>query len=362
MDGRASGVQEGAADCPPPVELAHEKDTARAKGEGRFALLTGSLLLLLLLAAGEVAARKLTSPSHKLQEPRFKSSENSLFCFEPELGWFLSKNRSAWVDGSVRFWAAQNSAGFRDIEHDLSKHDKPRVVVLGDSYVWGFDVQDGERFTDLLREKVPEVEIFNCGVNGYGTAQEWLLYRKKARQYSPDLVVLVFSGNDRPNNLRVLEGPSERPVFRLRRGQLVPENLPVPEMSNEEIDQRQRGYAYRSHLIDAARYRINKLRLKWEPDPTEALVLELAKEVAADGARFMVVIGHRQQPELEKLFTERGIQCVPLHEVILSQDTPEAPVRYPHFGRHWTPRGHAIVAEALQPIIRKAALPSQEPS
>jgi hypothetical protein len=61
------------------------------------------------------------------------------------------------------------------------------------------------------------VEVLAFGVSGYGTAQEYLLYRERVRAYHPDVVVLAFlTGNDVGDNradVRMDDDPS--PYFSL---------------------------------------------------------------------------------------------------------------------------------------------------
>lgn len=88
-----------------------------------------------------------------------------------------------------------------------------RVVLLGDSFLEGIQVQqsDGvaERLEVLLNAwGLGHVEVINAGVVAYGTGQEVLFYEQDVRRYQPDLVVLLFYvGNDVKNNSYQLEIP-----------------------------------------------------------------------------------------------------------------------------------------------------------
>ena len=89
-----------------------------------------------------------------------------------------------------------NSLGLRDIEHDAAP--KPTIAFIGDSFVWGYDAEANERFTELLREKMPEHRIVNAGVTAYGTDQEYLVLRRLWDRIKPNVVVLmVCVDNDR---------------------------------------------------------------------------------------------------------------------------------------------------------------------
>ncbi len=84
-----------------------------------------------------------------------------------------------------------NSYGARDKERQKISN-KPRVVVLGDSFVEGYCLGDGKRFTDLL-EKDSGVEYLNFGTAGYfGTTQYYLLYKTLAKSFSHSGVLIAI--------------------------------------------------------------------------------------------------------------------------------------------------------------------------
>jgi hypothetical protein len=85
--------------------------------------------------------------------------------------------------------------------------DTRRVLILGDSFVFGVGLDAGERFSDVLGRALPaDVEVINAGVPGWGTDQEMLFYESSLRRLQPDVVVLTFLGqNDVVNN--GLRGP-----------------------------------------------------------------------------------------------------------------------------------------------------------
>ncbi|MBV9618702.1 MAG: SGNH/GDSL hydrolase family protein, partial [Verrucomicrobia bacterium] len=129
----------------------------------RFFAILISLVIVALL--GEAGLR--------LFAPRLgvKVNEKNLFCrFDHELGWAPKENVTK---AETAYVVHQNQFGLRgpdDIQLQKTSERK-RVLVLGDSYVWGVGATQEELFT------APEVhgkdaEIINCGVSGYGTDQE----------------------------------------------------------------------------------------------------------------------------------------------------------------------------------------------
>jgi hypothetical protein len=104
-----------------------------------------------------------------------------------------------------------NSDGWRDVQHDREKRDGVfRILVLGDSFMEGYSVNLKDSFhkvaEGLMQNRGMNVEFINMGVGGYGTLQEYLVYREAGRRYVPDIVLLGFYvSNDVTNNSMKLE-------------------------------------------------------------------------------------------------------------------------------------------------------------
>jgi hypothetical protein len=80
-----------------------------------------------------------------------------------------------------------------------------RILVLGDSFMEADSVELNDTFyrqvEELARAAGKNVEVINMGVAGYGTLQEYLVYRDIGQLYEPDLVLVgFFDGNDLMNN------------------------------------------------------------------------------------------------------------------------------------------------------------------
>ena len=129
---------------------------------------------------------------------------------DPDLGWrcrpgFRMRAIGPSLNSPVfRYSVALNRRGLRDVDHPYEKpHGTIRIACLGDSFVWGWGVDDGETFADRLeRELGPEVEVVNLGVPGYSTDQELLCFLEEGKKYRPDLVLLGYVLNDAEGNLR----------------------------------------------------------------------------------------------------------------------------------------------------------------
>jgi lysophospholipase L1-like esterase len=120
---------------------------------------------------------------------------------DPDLGWSGRPGATGRVtDGKLDYAVELNSQGFRDPERTLAKPPgTKRVLALGDSVTWGWGVEFGQRFTDLLEQRLgPGVEVLNLACPGYGTDQQYWTLIDRGLAYDPDLVLVCFIANDVP--------------------------------------------------------------------------------------------------------------------------------------------------------------------
>jgi len=153
--------------------------------------------------------------------------------FHPVYGWVNVSNQEGMTYGSpVRI----NSRGFRDRDYTVEKPtDVKRILVLGDSYAWGYGVAIDDIFTEILEAELEKTqqkwEVINTGVCGWGTDQEYLFLTREGFKYKPDIVVLTFFlGNDPINNASAHEYGLHKPVF--VDDNMTLENVPVPKPSD----------------------------------------------------------------------------------------------------------------------------------
>jgi lysophospholipase L1-like esterase len=269
-----------------------------------------------------------------------------LFRHDPELGWAPVPNASATFTGTRTINVRNNSLGLRDVEPAPAR--KPTVLVLGDSFVWGYDVEANERFTELLRAKLPDARIVNAGVPGYGTDQEYLLLARVWSTFKPDVVVLMFcTGNDRADNsANMRNGGYYKPYLeRAGDGAWHFAGQPVPWSRHVYF----RDNALARHLWLARAAVTGYVQLAHPevevPDPTERLVDMMRETVEARGAKFLVGLQYHEA-RLEAVLRERGIP---------STAFDGAPT-YPGDGFHWTPEGHAVVAQRLKRLLGDAGI------
>lgn len=128
---------------------------------------------------------------------------SSLFVENNTLPYVLMKPNARALattyDFSVVYSA--NSFGIRDKEYRLQKPvGKTRCLLFGDSFTFGEGVAYGERFADIIEEKISNFEVINFGMPGYGIDTELVLYKKVAQQFEHDCVVIAVNWLDAERN------------------------------------------------------------------------------------------------------------------------------------------------------------------
>jgi hypothetical protein len=279
-----------------------------------------------------------------LRELRQGVSERSLsYRYDAELGWAPIPSSSSTVTNARTIHVQHNSLGLRDIE--FSPDARPTIMFLGDSFVWGLDAEADERFTDLLRPRIPGHNIVAAGVSGYGTDQEYLLLQRLWPKLKPAVVVLIFcSQNDRlDNSTNIRYEGYQKPYFATSSdGSLVLGGQPVPKSRQQYF--REDWWVRNLWLGRLVADVYVKLRypLLNVPDPTERLVSKIRDFVEANGAKFLVGLQYRD----DKLIRHLEASRIPFVNL-------EGADFYPGegSGAHWTPEGHKVVAERVLGLL-----------
>jgi len=100
-----------------------------------------------------------------------------------------------------------NSMGFRDDEKSL---EYPEVIFLGDSHTMGWGVEEKESWPYLMENKLGMLGL-NTGIASYGTAREYLTF-KKIKSDSCKLLFLQYCPNDARENISFWENGNELKV------------------------------------------------------------------------------------------------------------------------------------------------------
>ena len=248
--------------------------------------------------------------------------------YDPVLGWSLKPNArmvSNDPDRGFHSHIQTNSLGLRETEVGEKRSGVPRILVIGDSVVFGSGLEVEDRFSDVLgRAFADSAEVINAGTPGWGNDQELLFYEHTLRSLEPDVVVLTVTAfNDVVNNALddalleggtkprfVVEGDSLRLIppaaasplgFNsrckrfLRKSRLLLfvkhrlDQRKVAQRVHEDVVYAPHGYESYRHLSHWSVYDTrgsDAIAAAWTV--TERILLRFASDCRADSARFVV--------------------------------------------------------------------------
>lgn len=271
-----------------------------------------------------------------------------------------------------------NSRGLRGPEIPYAKPAGTyRVLVIGDSFTFGAQVEEDQTFVARLGEylraeadrvgvNTPEIETINAGVDGWNTHNELAWLKAEGVRYDPDLVILMYyTGNDPGENFDWAKA--------LKRNGVNAEPDPVPTM--QELRKSLAGASAVYTLFETgvvaklvplpAQTDLDtspvRARRSMDPDRKERgweisgdLISQL-RQFSDDRDFRLVVVGiptveHVMEPErsptpIVAIARNAGADVVDLLEPFQATSSEFRDTLYFPKDKHWTPTGHALAAE-----------------
>lgn len=330
---------------------------------------------LLLLVLGLLFALGVVEVARVADRVRCRKIEGALWEPRREFGWGHIAGARGWTQGCLRgrrqwrTYVRINDAGLREREIPSTRDGRFRILVLGNSFMEGLQVVDEDLFSRRLEMQLDaaaspgtRLEVINAGTSGWGTDNALLYYRHEGWRYAADLVVLAFNtGNDVMENhdalmQRAIFPYPHKPHFVLDDGRLVPRDYPLPA---ESAFGRTALRLDRAAMRWSAAYRLLRdagltprpteaaappgnegmptgvalplgVYLTTHPAPwqeawrvTRGLVLRLAREVAAHGARFVVVVISHPEAVSPRRWDWNRIALPELQAFAMDPDRPD---------------------------------------
>lgn len=347
---------------------------------------------LLCAAASTLLAVALSEGVARWRYPRWlaRGTENFRFAeYDPVLGWANKPGaRGRFAQDDFDTAVTVDSRGMRGGK-DTPYARRPgvsRIAVLGDSFTWGYGVEESQRFTELLQEKLPRTEVLNFGCSGYGQDQEWLLLRQEALKYGPSLViVMVHPASDLDDNTNSYRGLYEKPLFYLQDGKLRLTNVPVPPATpgkklhralsrrltlwNLAANVRWRGLALSARFIGLVDgllgTGVRNRQAALAPDEMTCLLArEIDRTARSRGAKTLFVLipdvlpaGNRpvEQPRFEALRRRLRESRLPVLDLAAAFEAHASrsaePLTLAH-DPHWNHAGHKVASQAIYEAVR----------
>lgn len=283
----------------------------------------------------------------------------------PTLGWVSRPGKHVSHDVPVTI----DEHGVRTVRPVALEHgDRPRILVLGDSFSFGDEVADTETWPHRLEERLHGVEVVNLSVLGYGHDQMLLLLEERGLDYHPDVVLLGYVGCDPERNLQRFSAWA-KPRFSLEDGELVLTGSPVADP--EELV---RSHGWRPRLLDVGemlrdRRALQRPTREAEIDVMTAAILtrlaEVSREAGAEPVFAYLPIEHDfldDHPReadgsiggrFGKVCRASEATCLDLSAAL---DEPAREGRPLMRFAHWNADAHAMLAEAVAEGLEEAGV------
>jgi hypothetical protein len=166
--------------------------------------------------------------------------------YHPRVGYTYMPNAKLRVQGaSGGYLVRTNAAGFRS-DREFSPQRAAgcaRALLFGDSQSAGDGVVNSLRFSDLLEQSVPNLEVFNYALSGSGTDQQFLAYEEQCDVEHDLVIIALYVENIRRLPARIVRSRDasgtdvfrEKPYFELNADTLILRNVPVPKQAWTDV-------------------------------------------------------------------------------------------------------------------------------
>jgi hypothetical protein len=163
-----------------------------------------------------------------------------MFEYDAELGWKGVNNlHTPYYSKDFKITVSHDGNGNRSLFPTHQKNTS-NLLLLGDSYGWGWGVENNETAAYLLSKNNPYFNMYNLSIAGYGTDQELLALQKFIRNNTnpaekPEGVFLLFYFNDFDDISTGERYGYQKPFFMLKDNVLTLSNSPVPKKYVEQF-------------------------------------------------------------------------------------------------------------------------------
>lgn len=279
------------------------------------------------------------------------------YIYDELLGW---RNIPNWESTTFGKKLTINSKGLRDSEHPYAKPEGvKRILVLGDSFAWGYSVADDETFSAVLEQRLSQREgtrweVINTGVSGWSTDQQYLFLREEGLKYDPDIVLLAFcAANDVKGSLTARLYSLSKPLLRngLPHSAALGGNLEFVNIPPPKPGETKRHMEYTGDFRDIMTpllHGINRLATESGArfgvasfgrflDPVNAELKEWSEATES----IVSTLPNALYLDLDFEFWDRGLAEADLVDEAIEHDG------------HWHAKGHALVAEILLEFLER---------
>ena len=228
-----------------------------------------------------------------------------IFAFRPNASGVLAGS----VDTTRTFSYSTNAHGLRDRDRTAKRPDAKRVLVLGDSYTWGYAVAEHEAYPQVAERLLTalnrtEIEVINAGVPDYNSRQEWHLLARLMPIYQPDAVFLGYVVNDAEPPTSVPVPPEE--TYRHAYSWFLSD---FADHTNRHVFRRRLLPSTRETSDSSYLEGFREDSMKWRD--SRAAISEMRAIAMASGIPFAIMILPDVTQQLDETYTWR-----PIHDAV----------------------------------------------
>jgi len=248
----------------------------------------------------------------------------------------------------------------RPLDTSGGPNQHPGLWIFGCSMTYGWSLNDDETFPWLLQERLPEYDVVNFAVPGYGTIHSLIQLREALATAAPPKVAILAYANfhDQRNTFSRIRRKEVAPWN--RRGSLA---YPCARLENGVLRHLTADVEYQefplmrrlalAHYIEMTYNRIEFSRHRGQ-SVSEMLIAEMAELASKHGVRLIVANISGGLAMLDRT-RENGIPSV---DISIDLSIPEN-TNLPHDG-HPSALATRKYADALEHFLRTDVLPADK--
>jgi hypothetical protein len=280
---------------------------------------------------------------------RYVSKRDHMLRSDAQTGWSNTPNLLTMrINAAGNEWSIRTDQnGLRLIEQNPSPAGN-KILILGDSLSFGEGVDIKDRFDVKMLSSLPRTRVINTGTMGYGTDQEYVALQNWKQFLAPgDAVLIVLNESD---------------YFDVLRQRFVGRAKPYVEKVDGSYVLRPPRIGFWERWSDVSRVasivaRIMEPTAQESLDPRQSIaiirfLLGRIREEVPRGVR--IILAHQGtrnflMPKLgfsSSIFCQFADVCIDLDDAVAADPIHVLP------DGHWSPSGHAAVAQSLLKALR----------
>lgn len=300
--------------------------------------------------------------------------------YDPTLGWVNRPNVYIADMYGPGLDFQTNEQGFRNREafSAAAPPGKIRIICSGDSFTLGYGVGNDDTWCQQLAKLDGRLQTVNMGQGGYGIDQAYLWYKQDGALLIHDIHLFAFITTDFERMQQQEFLGYGKPLLRVEAGELVVDNVPVPERAfyapwlthNREAIQQLTSVRLLSQLFVETAPVETKIDDSAAPEMVAAEILkDLLRLNAAKGSTLVLIylprLGDYQPLEqnstkvwqefLELAARDTGVVYIDVIEAfrevppdrVQELFIPEGALDFPGAAGHYSVKGNEFVARLL---------------